>query len=285
MWSTFFLHEDDGRPLPSGAGAGSGPVGGAMGPGFGARGAGATGNKRRGPNSSASGHPVGLTEVQEGKIKLAFFVTVVGVVLTVLGLGTEYWVELSPPKSFYNNRTCLAAHYGLWKGCTRVLWVADIDPERRSCGPVELPGESNCSYFKFYTTGENAVIFRKTTEKSLNVATALMALGSLFLMLMGSICISMTLSKRELFFLKPASVCFVLSGILVFLSLIVFNQSVVSFLASDHSVPLHHELSWSVSCVGCAGAILISGGTSFLVLSLTNNPCRGCLRPQNDIDS
>lgn len=37
-------------------------------------------------------------------------------------------------------QTCLTAHYGLWKGCTKTLWVADIDPARESCGPAELPG-------------------------------------------------------------------------------------------------------------------------------------------------
>lgn len=29
-----------------------------------------------------------------------------------------------------------------------------------------LPVESNCTYFKFFTTGENAVMFQKTTHKS-----------------------------------------------------------------------------------------------------------------------
>ncbi|XP_020356113.1 voltage-dependent calcium channel gamma-6 subunit [Oncorhynchus kisutch] len=283
MWSTFFLHEEDGRPIPPGAGvgAGAGTLGltGVMG-GRGA-GAGAMGVKRR-AKASTSG---GMSEVQEGKIKLAFFVAIVGVVLTVLGLGTEYWVVLSPPKNFYNNQTCLAAHYGLWKGCTRTLWVADIDPERESCGPAELPGESNCTYFKFYTTGENAVIFQKTTEKSLNVAAAMMALFGLFLMVTGAICITTALSKGESFFLKAASVCFILSGLLILLSLIVFNQSVLSFLASDHSVPLHHELSWSVSCVGFAGAILILGGTLFLLLALPFSPWRRCFPPQNESDS
>lgn len=28
------------------------------------------------------------------------------------------------------------------------------------------PAESNCTYFKFFTTGENAVLFQKTTQKS-----------------------------------------------------------------------------------------------------------------------
>lgn len=38
------------------------------------------------------------------QIKLAFFVAIVGVVLTVLGVGTEFWVELATPKHFYNNQ-------------------------------------------------------------------------------------------------------------------------------------------------------------------------------------
>lgn len=40
----------------------------------------------------------------------------------------------------------------------------------------------------------------------------MLALFSLFLMAMGAVCITMSLSKEILFFLKPASVCFVFSG-------------------------------------------------------------------------
>uniref|UniRef100_A0A3Q3J2Q4 Calcium channel, voltage-dependent, gamma subunit 6a n=1 Tax=Monopterus albus TaxID=43700 RepID=A0A3Q3J2Q4_MONAL len=188
-----------------------------------------------------------------------------------LGVGTEFWVEL----------TCLTAHYGLWKGCTKTLWVADIDPDREECLFLFLPlAESNCTYFKFFTTGENAVMFQKTTHKNLNVAAAMLALFSLFLMVMGAICITMALSKEILFFLKPASVCFILSGTLVLLSLVVFHQSVLAFLASDHTIPLHHELSWSVSCIGCAGAILIVGGVLFLLLALPCSPWFKSLCPK-----
>lgn len=287
MWSTFLVTDEEGRtvsPAATGTVGGPAPGGPPQGPvaltslmsgrsTFG-------GNKRR--RTTSTGHA--MSEAQEGKIKLAFFVAIVGVVLTVLGVGTEFWVELSPPKSFYNNQTCLTAHYGLWKGCTKTLWVADIDPERESCGPAELPGESNCTYFKFFTTGENTVLFQKTTKKNLNVAAAMLAMFSLFLMVMGAICITMSLSKEILFFLKPASVCFILSGVMVLLSLMVFHQSVLAFLASDHTVPLHHELSWSVSCIGCAGAVLIIGGILFLLLALPYSPWRKCL-PQKDSSS
>ncbi|XP_054618876.1 voltage-dependent calcium channel gamma-6 subunit-like [Dunckerocampus dactyliophorus] len=284
MWSTFLVTDEEGRGVGPAA---AGTVGGAA-QGGGAQGMGGLaglmsgrstfgGNKRRRP-----GHT--MTESQEGKIKLAFFVAIVGVVLTVLGVGTEFWVELAPPKSFYDNQTCPAVHLGLWKRCTKTLWVADIDPDRESCGPAELPGESNCTYFKFFTTGENAVMFHKTTHKHLNVAAAMLSLFSLVLMVMGAICISMALSKEIVFFLKPASVCFILSGVLVLLALLVFQQAVWALLASDHSVPVHHEFSWSMSCLGCAGAILIVGGLLFLLLALPCSPWQRCL-PHRDSSS
>ncbi|KAM9823670.1 voltage-dependent calcium channel gamma-6 subunit-like [Neosynchiropus ocellatus] len=287
MWSTFLVTDEEGRMASPAA---TGTVGGASAGGP-AQGAGGLanlmsgrstfgGNKRRRTTSTGQA----MSEAQEGKIKLAFFVAIVGVVLTVLGVGTEFWVELAPMKTFYNNQTCLTAHYGLWKGCTKTLWVADIDPERESCGPAELPGESNCTFFKFFTTGGNAVMFQKTTRKNLNMAAAMLSLFSLFLMVMGAICITMSLSKEVLFFLKPASVCFILSGVLVLLSLLVFHQSVLAFLASDHTVPLHYEFSWSVSCLGCAGGILIVGGILFLLLALPYSPWQRCL-PQRETSS
>ncbi|CAL8292823.1 unnamed protein product [Merluccius merluccius] len=272
MWSTIFIPEEDGRtvgPPLQGGGAPQGPgtlggLGGLMAN---------RGNKRR--RAGSSGHA--LSEAMEGMIKLAFFVAIVGMVLAVLGVGTEFWVELSPPKRFFSNETCLTAHYGLWKGCTKSLWLADIPPDRLSCGPAELRGESNCTYFKFFTTGENAVMFQKTTQKNLNVAAAMLALFSLFLMVMGSICITMALSKEILFFLKPASFCFSLSGVLVLVSLLVFHQSVQALLASDPSVPLHHHMSWSVTCLGCAGAVLLAGGLLFLMLALPYSAWQRCL--------
>ncbi|KAM9310660.1 voltage-dependent calcium channel gamma-6 subunit [Pholidichthys leucotaenia] len=262
MWSNFFVQQDEeGRTGVAGAEHGGG-LGGLKG---------SRGQRRI--------HK--MSDSHEGKIKLAFFISIIGVTLTVLGMGTEFWVELAQPKDFSGNQTCQMAHYGLWKGCIRTLWVADIDPERTSCGPAELPGESNCTFFKFFTSGENAVIFRKTTNKSLNLAAAVLALLSLTMMVMGAICIFMSLSKGVEFFLKPASFFFIVSGVLVLLSVLVFHQSVLALLSSDHSVPLHHELSWSVACVGSAGAIVIFGGILFIILSLPYSPWQKCLPLKN----
>lgn len=142
----------------------------------------------------------------------------------------------------------------------------------------------------------------------LNLTAAVLALLSLTMMAMGSICIAMSLSKGVPFFLKPASFCFILSGatarrhvlaemgemiltvpflpslplppplgVLVLLSVLVFHQSVLALLSSDHQVPLHHELSWSVACVGAAGAILVVGGVLFALLTLPFSPWEKCL--------
>ncbi|XP_040022175.1 voltage-dependent calcium channel gamma-6 subunit [Gasterosteus aculeatus] len=263
MWSNYFVQpDDDGRIGVAGVAQGGG-LGGMKG-----------GRVQRRSQK--------ISDSLEGKIKLAFFVAIVGVTLTVLGVGTEFWVELAQSKNFSGNQTCQMAHYGLWKGCIHTLWVADIDPERTSCGPAELPGETNCTYFKFFTSGENAVIFKKTTDRKLNLAAAVLALLSLTMMVMGSICIAMSLNKGVLFFLKPASFCFILSGVLVLLSILIFHQSVLSLLSTDHSVPLHHELSWSVACVGSAGAILIFGGFLFIILSLPFSPWQKCWPHKNN---
>ncbi|XP_039974307.1 voltage-dependent calcium channel gamma-6 subunit [Xiphias gladius] len=262
MWSNFFVQQnEEGRMGVAGAGQGGGLVG------------------MKGGRAQRRTHK--MSDSKEGKIKLAFFVSIIGVTLTVLGTGTEFWVELAQPKNFSSNQTCQMAHYGLWKGCIRTLWVADIDPERTSCGPAELPGESNCTYFKFFTSGENAVIFQKTTNKNLNLAAAILALLSLTMMAMGSICIAMSLSQGVPFFLKPASFCFILSGVLILLSILIFHQSVLALLSSNHSIPLYHELSWSVACVGSAGATLIFGGFLFTILSLPFSPWQKCLSHKN----
>ncbi|XP_016388334.1 voltage-dependent calcium channel gamma-6 subunit-like [Sinocyclocheilus rhinocerous] len=274
MWSTFIVQDEEVRTVNPSAGVHQ-PSGGLEGF-LGSRGG---GRKRRNRTHSSSG--VGVSESQEGKIKLTLFMAVTGIMLTVLGVGTEFWVELKPSKSFYNNQTCLVAHYGLWKCCTKTFWVSDMDPKQEICGPLHLHEESNCTFFKFYTTGENIVLFQKTPEKDLTVASAMFAIMSLFLMVMGAICVIMAVSKGVQFFLKPAAVCFILSGVLIFLCLMVFHQSVLSFLASDQSIPLHHEMSWSVTCVGCAGALVIVAGVLFLVLALPYSPWEKCLPKKN----
>ncbi|ROL45768.1 Voltage-dependent calcium channel gamma-6 subunit [Anabarilius grahami] len=206
MWSTFIVQDEEVRTGNASSGVHQPSC--ALDGFLGSRGGGRKRRHRTHPSSAD-----GISENQEGKIKLTLFLAVTGILLTVLGVGTEFWVELTPSKSFYNNQTCLVAHYGLWKCCTKTFWVSDMDTKQEICGHLHLQGESNCTFFKFYTTGENIVLFQKTPEKNLTVASAMLAIISLFLMVMGSICIIMAVSKGVQFFLKPAAVCFILSGV------------------------------------------------------------------------
>ncbi|XP_032704571.1 voltage-dependent calcium channel gamma-6 subunit isoform X3 [Lontra canadensis] len=113
-----------------------------------------------------------LTPEREGKIKLGLLLSAVGATLAVLAVGTEFWVELNTYKT-NGSAICEAAHMGLWKMCTKRLWQSDVSAGRDTCGPAELPGEANCTYFKFFTTGENARIFQRTTKKGLLLLVSL----------------------------------------------------------------------------------------------------------------
>ncbi|KAF6076767.1 calcium voltage-gated channel auxiliary subunit gamma 6 [Phyllostomus discolor] len=141
MWSNFLMQEENRRRAEAG---------------------------RRGRGQGLSG----LSPEQEGKVKLVLLLTAVGATLAVLAVGTEFWVELNTFKA-NGSAVCDAAHLGLWKMCTKRLWQADVPAGRETCGPAELPGEANCTYFKFFTTGENAHIFQRTTKKGLLLLVSL----------------------------------------------------------------------------------------------------------------
>ncbi|XP_011814780.1 PREDICTED: voltage-dependent calcium channel gamma-6 subunit isoform X2 [Colobus angolensis palliatus] len=142
MWSNFFLQEENRRREAAG--------------------------RRRAHGRCRSG----LTPERQGKVKLALLLAAVGATLAVLSVGTEFWVELNTYKA-NGSAVCEAAHLGLWKVCTKRLWQADVPADRDTCGPAELPGEANCTYFKFFTTGENARIFQRTTKKGLLLLVSL----------------------------------------------------------------------------------------------------------------
>ena len=98
-------------------------------------------NRRRaeaGRRGRGQGLP-GLSQEQEGKVKLLLLLTTVGATLAVLAVGTEFWVELNTFKA-NGSAVCDAAHLGLWKMCTKRLWQADVPAGRETCGPAELPG-------------------------------------------------------------------------------------------------------------------------------------------------
>lgn len=50
---------------------------------------------------------------------------------------TDYWAVLSPHME-HHNATCDAAHFGLWRICTKRIVMSDN--KDKSCGPITLPG-------------------------------------------------------------------------------------------------------------------------------------------------
>ncbi|KAM9225800.1 voltage-dependent calcium channel gamma-6 subunit isoform 1-T1 [Dugong dugon] len=226
---------------------------------------------------------VRMTPEREGKIKLALLLATVGVTLAVLAVGTEFWVELNTYKA-NDSAICDAAHLGLWKVCTKRLWQADVPAGRDTCGPAELPGEANCTYFKFFTTGQNAHIFQRTTKKEVNLAAAVIAVMGLAVMSLGYLCVIMVLSKGAEFLLRVGAICFGLSGLLLLVSLEVFRHSVRALLERVSREPppapaLAYEYSWSLNCGVAAGLVLMLGGGCFLLLTLPPWPW-GALCPK-----
>ncbi|XP_076989664.1 voltage-dependent calcium channel gamma-6 subunit [Tamandua tetradactyla] len=211
-----------------------------------------------------------LSPEREGKIKLLLLLAALGATLAVLAVGTEFWVELNTYRA-NGSAVCDAAHLGLWKMCTKRLWQADLPAGRDTCGPAALPGEANCTYFKFFTTGENARIFQRTTKKEVNLAAAVLAVLSLTVMALGCLCVIMVLSKGAEFLLRVGAICFVLSGLLLLASLEVFRLSVRALLerVSPEPVPdLTYEYSWSLACGVAASLVLLLGGGCLLLLTL-----------------
>ncbi|KAM7059591.1 voltage-dependent calcium channel gamma-6 subunit [Molossus nigricans] len=241
MWSNFLMQEEDRR-----------------------RGAAA----RRGDGQRQPG----LSPEQEGKVKLVLLLTAVGATLAVLAVGTEFWVELNTFKA-NGSAVCDAAYLGLWKMCVKRLWQQDVPAGRETCGPAQLPGEANCTYFKFFTTGENAHIFQRTTKKEMNLAAAVIAVLGLTVLALGCLCIIMVLSKGAEFLVRVGAVCFGLSGLLLLVSLEVFRHSVRALIQRVSPEPppapaLTYEYSWSLGCCVGASLVLLLVGICFLLLTL-----------------
>lgn len=70
------------------------------------------------------------------KVRVALLCILVGTVLALVGVVTDHWAVLSPHVE-HHNTTCEAAHFGLWRICTKRIFVGD---KERSCGPITLPG-------------------------------------------------------------------------------------------------------------------------------------------------
>ncbi|XP_067859993.1 voltage-dependent calcium channel gamma-1 subunit-like [Heptranchias perlo] len=220
-----------------------------------------------------------MTEGKTGKIKLTFCIVAVGIILMVVAVSTDYWAVLSPRLETFNT-TCEEAHFGLWRLCTKQTFVVTADPDGKGCGATDLPGEYNCTYFKHFTSGENAEIFQFTTQKEYSISAAAIAIISVGFMLLGTVCVLLSFNKSLDYFLKPAGMFFTFSGLCIIISVEVMRQSVKRMIDSDETIWIEYHYAWSFACASTAFVILFIGGITLLLISLPRmpqNPWETCM--------
>ncbi|KAM6957780.1 voltage-dependent calcium channel gamma-1 subunit [Aplochiton taeniatus] len=203
-----------------------------------------------------------MLEERKNKVKLTCLIIVVGMAAMLAAIGTDHWAVLSPRVEKVNT-TCQAAHFGLWRLCKKTIYIAEEDPEGKGCGPISLPGDKNCSYFKHFTSGEDAELFEVKTQKEYNLSAAAIAIFSLAFMVLGTICVLLSFGKGRDYLLRPAGMFFAFAGLCIVISVEVMRQSVGRMIASDETIWMEYYYSWSFACA-C---------TSFTLLLLSGWPC------------
>lgn len=78
-----------------------------------------------------------MSQTKALKVRLTLLCVLAGIVLALVAVVTDHWAVLSPHVE-HRNASCQAAHFGLWRICTKR--IVPGDGRDRSCGPITLPG-------------------------------------------------------------------------------------------------------------------------------------------------
>lgn len=78
-----------------------------------------------------------MSQITTLKVRLTLFCILVGIVLATVAVVTDHWAVLSPQVE-HHSAVCEAAHFGLWRICTKSIIVSGS--KDKSCGPITLPG-------------------------------------------------------------------------------------------------------------------------------------------------
>ncbi|KAK6479627.1 UNVERIFIED_CONTAM: hypothetical protein FKN15_044782 [Acipenser sinensis] len=213
------------------------------------------------------------------KVRIAFFIILVGIATMFTAVVTDHWAVLSPRVERLNT-TCQAAHFGLWRLCLKSIYIQEPDPKGKGCGPISLPGEQNCSYFKHFTSGEDAKMFQVKTQKEYNISAAAIAIISVGFMILGTICTLVSFKKSLDYLLKPAGMFFTFAGLCIIISVEVIRQSVKRMIDSDETIWIEYYYSWSFACACAAFVLLFLSGIALLLISMPQmpqNPWETCM--------
>ncbi|XP_058415411.1 voltage-dependent calcium channel gamma-1 subunit [Diceros bicornis minor] len=218
-----------------------------------------------------------MSQTKALKVRVTLFCILVGIVLAMVAVVTDHWAVLSPHVE-HHNATCEAAHFGLWRICTKRIVLSN--KKDKSCGPITLPGEKNCSYFRHFNPGESSEIFEVTTQKEYSISAAAIAIFSLGFVIMGTICALLSFRKKRDYLLRPASMFYAFAGLCIFVSVEVMRQSVKRMIDSEDTVWIEYYYSWSFACACAAFVLLFLCGLALLLFSLPRmpqNPWESCM--------
>uniref|UniRef100_A0A8D0GW25 Voltage-dependent calcium channel gamma-1 subunit n=1 Tax=Sphenodon punctatus TaxID=8508 RepID=A0A8D0GW25_SPHPU len=196
------------------------------------------------------------------RLRLTFSILLVGVALMFTAVVTDHWAVLSPNVVNYN-ATCEAAHFGLWRLCTKRIYMQEQETDKKKgCGPISLPGEHNCSYFKHLNPGESSEIFEVTTQREYSISAAAIAIFSMD------------------YLLRTAAMFYTFSGLCIVISVEVMRQSVKRMVDSEETVWIEYYYSWSFACACASFVLLFICGVALLLISLPRmpqNPWESCM--------
>ncbi|XP_040002401.1 voltage-dependent calcium channel gamma-1 subunit-like [Xiphias gladius] len=217
------------------------------------------------------------------KIKIAIVILLVGVACTFTAVVTDHWAVLSLPVEKLN-QTCHAVHFGLWRLCKKDIYITSENyVEEHGCGPITLPGEENCTYFRHFTPGQDTEIFEYKTQKEYNISAAAISIFSLAFIILGSLCLLGSFTgkgKGRDYLLKPAGMFFAFAGLCSFISVEVMRQSVKQMIDSEETPWMKHYYSWSFGCAWAGIVLLFLSGIALLILSMPQmprNPWETCM--------
>ncbi|XP_067229429.1 calcium channel, voltage-dependent, gamma subunit 1a isoform X1 [Chanodichthys erythropterus] len=216
---------------------------------------------------------------KETKTKILFFIILVGSVSMLTAVVTDHWAVLSPRVENVNT-TCEAAHFGLWRLCKKYIYIDDPELVGKGCGPISLPGEINCSYFRHFTPGEDSEIFEVKTQREYNISAAAIATFSLVFMILGTLCVLGSLRKGKDYLYKPAGMFFAFAGLCAIISVEVMRQSVKRMIESEFTIWIEYYYSWSFACACTGFVLLLLSGIGLLLVSMPQmprNPWETCM--------
>ncbi|XP_072884076.1 voltage-dependent calcium channel gamma-6 subunit-like [Hemitrygon akajei] len=200
---------------------------------------------------------------RESALRLSLAMGLVALLLMATAAGTDHWAELrySAPDS---NQTCSTVRLGLWRQCQTETSISQAATADRQCPETETPAGSNCSYFRFFTTGENTKIMGREANKALFIVVAVLAVLCLCLMVLGSLSISMSLRHNPDFLIKLSASFFISAGLAAVATLLAFDQAVLGLQRTG----LELSYLWSFGCTLAASILSSLAGTSFLIIAL-----------------